>query len=144
MKPKIYRLRHSDWEVEHVFDFIHNDNKSDDEFKLDIQTIMKKYSDEYLKKEKGWVGTYDIIRFIAPKIKELGYEEIYPTTEYRFQGGSIIRKDFMSNNNLLDDEKEIINVMGEEFIKKCIKKNDKFEVELYKFNDEINKNSKSR
>lgn len=138
MKPKIYRLQHEDWESSFNFDFIHPGyDKSDEQFKHDIQSLMKKYGDEYLNDSQSWIGTDGFITFIAPKLKELGYEEIHPTTFYTFQGGGIIRKGFVENEHLPEKEREIINVMGEDFINKCIKKNIEFEKELYKDNEEL-------
>lgn len=138
MKPKIYRLTHQDWETQYDFDFIHPAyNKTDEQFKKDVQSLMKKYGDEYLAQEKSWAGTDQFIKFIAPKLKELDYELITPAITYTFECGCIIRERFINKEHSTDNEKEIINVMGEEFIRKCIRKNIDIELEMYKDNEEL-------
>lgn len=107
--------------------FIHTD-KTQEQFKEDVKSLLVKYGKDYLKSETSWAGASGWVEFIADKMPELGYQPINPIGE-SFWGAYIIKGDE-------DDDKKWGEVVGEELLQEAILHNQKLEEEMDKRNDE--------
>ena len=71
--------------------FTHPESKTETQFKDDVHSLMRKYAAEYTAQEEVFCGMDNFIRFIAPKLKELGYAPV-ETTRVGFFAGSILEE----------------------------------------------------
>ena len=55
-----------------------HDSKTEKQFSRDVKFMLNKYCDAFLKQEKTSVSAGELIGFVAPKMKELGYKQIKP------------------------------------------------------------------
>ena len=120
---KIYELYWSWYEDYIHFTFCHPENKSEEEFKADVDSLMIKYGEDYLESEESWAGANGWVEYIVPKMKELGYETPTQTT-YGFWGAYIIE-------SKADDDKKFGDVVGKELLEKAIKHNKKIKEEMH-------------
>ena len=108
---KLFELSWSDYEMYYYYLFTHK-NKTEEEFKEDVKFLLRKYGYDYLKSEDSWAGASDWIKFISPKMSELGYSPIEPI-RCGFEGAYIIKKN-------RPDTIEWGGVVGEELLYKAI------------------------
>lgn len=114
----IFNLSYGDTDYQTNYLFRH-ENKTIDEFKSDVNSLLIKYGEEYLASDKEtWADVGYWIRFIVPKMSELGYERVI-TESYIFSGFDIIRKD--------NDVNDFVKVIGEELANKAYAHNDSVE-----------------
>lgn len=117
---KIFELRYDDWDIGFHYHFLHEDeSKNQKIFEEDICFLMKKYGEEYLKKEhinpciERWVG------FIIPKLEELGYKQ-YTFETVDFHGGHFYENIKMGKY----EEEQVIKWIGKELYDKAYKRAD--------------------
>lgn len=103
--------------------FIHSD-KTQDQFKEDVKSLLIKYGKEYLTQEDSWAGASGWVEFIAGKMPELGYQPVQPITE-SFFGAYIIKGDDK-------EDKKWGDVVGEDLLREAILHNKKLEEEINK------------
>lgn len=115
---------HEDWSS---YLFIHI-NKTKDQFKEDVKSLLIKYGKDYIKsEEEHWTGAHSWIEFISNKMEELGYEKVIPIRE-SFFGGYILEEN--------DEESEKWGeIVGKDLLKEAIDHNKKVKEDM----DERNK-----
>ncbi len=121
--PMLFELAWSWYEELHYYLFIHTD-KTQEQFKQDVRSLLVKYGRDYLKSETSWVGANGWVDFIADKMPELGYQPIQPISE-GFWGAYIIKGDSK-------DDDRWGEVIGEELLCEAILHNKKIEEEMNK------------
>jgi hypothetical protein len=57
--------------------FSHED-KTNNQFEIDVSVLMRKYGKEYIEQETRWVELHSWIEYIIDKMEELGYKKIIP------------------------------------------------------------------
>ena len=104
--------------------FLH-DNKTQTDFKTDVEKLLKLYGKEYIDSNESWIGANTWIGFISEKMSTLGYKSIN-TIKHSFFGAYIIEGDINDS-----EEKEWRNVIGDELMDYAIVHNnnlkDRFE-----------------
>ena len=115
----LFKLEWCDYDMNDEYLFTH-DNKTEQEFKEDVQFLLVKYGNEYIEQERGWVGANYWIKYVAPKLVELGYKEVKPI-EWSFFGGSILS----SENIIRNDDLKWKEIVGKELFSKAIEANSK-------------------
>lgn len=113
---KIYELAWAWYEDFEPHIFLHSEDKTEAEFKADVQSLFRKYGDEYLSQNEGWAGANGLVDYIIPKMAELGYTRPEKVS-CSFFGNFIIKEEDRS------DDEEFIELAGEEFFKKAIEHN---------------------
>jgi hypothetical protein len=71
--------------------------KTEQDFECDVNTIVQKYGDEWLRNNDGWAGCSSIIDFIALKLPDFGYVHLKPF-QVGLWGSSIIESDTDKND----------------------------------------------
>lgn len=120
LTPKIYELGWGWYEQWSYYLFIHFE-KTQEDFKQDVKSLLIKYGKDYLSSEESWAGADRWIDFIAKKMPELGYQPIEPIRE-SFFGSYIIDGDG-------DGDKYWGEVVGEELLQEAIAHNNKIKEE---------------
>lgn len=123
LTPKLFELGWGLYEEWSYHLFIHFD-KTQDDFKQDVKSLLIKYGKDYLSSEQSWAGANGWVDFIAEKMPELGYQPIKPISE-SFWGAFIIE-------GKGDDDKEWGEVVGEELLQEAIIHNNKIREEMDK------------
>ena len=120
------------------FLFIH-ENKSEEEFKQDIEKHIKDVGQEYLDQEDSWVGANGWIEYAADTFHRLGYKKVEPIRWSHF-GGYILKQNdemmekFPEDYKLTSEYKETIswqNIVGEELMVQALAKNKEIDNKLY-------------
>lgn len=83
MKSKLFRVDFSDWGETNHHDFYH-DNKTEEEFKKDFDSLLVKYGEEYISNKRS-LNMVDWVEYAANRMGELGYIEVKYTL-YCFNG----------------------------------------------------------
>lgn len=116
---KIFELDWGNWELGKTFLFSH-ENKSEKQFKADVNSLIKKYWTEYVEKEEGWIGLEGIIEYIVPLlVTEFGYQQ----TQHKIDGCYF----FFGDSIILDkhhDDKQFFKIIGKENWDLAIAKNE--------------------
>ena len=116
MKQKFFELYWC-WYEDYSFYLFYHENKTEKEFQSDVKKLMKKYGDTYLQEENSWAGASEWIRFVAPKMTELGYEEI-KTVRFGLFGSYIIKEDDPS-----EDLVSLTKLVGKKLVDKAFAHN---------------------
>lgn len=114
--PQFFELRWEWYEYLNYYLFTHPE-KSQEDFKQDVKSLLIKYGNDYLANEKSWAGVNEWVDFVAKKMPELGYQPIQPVTE-SFFGAHIIDGDDEDNNAWG-------KVVGDGLLRKAIKHNNR-------------------
>ena len=99
-----------------------HENKTEEEFKNDVRSLMVKYIDEFLVKkeeENDYAGSQDFVAFIVEKMSELGYIPITPV-KLSFWGERIVNGKYGRKEN-----SDICMFLGENIYQKFIDFNKK-------------------
>jgi len=122
--PKIWEVSFCWYEEYCPHLFFHPDiNKTSEEFKKDIESLFKKYGNEYIKQEDSWAGMDKFVEFICTKISELGYVPVQKES-YPVWGGTILKGDE-------ENDDAIEKLIGKKIYNKMIKHNTDMEIELF-------------
>jgi len=84
----LFELSWNDYEGASYWLFFH-ENKTQEDFDKDVHFLLKKYGNEYMDSESGWVSAYYWIGYISNKFEELGYKKVEPI-RWSFFGASLI------------------------------------------------------
>ena len=104
------------WYEEHAYWLLSHPTKTKKQFQADVKKLLRKYGDEYLKKEDSWASARGWIKFVAEKLVGIGYAKVLPES-FGFFGGNILEND--------DDGMRWKKLVGEELFGKAIKHNKK-------------------
>lgn len=118
-KKYVFELAWTWWEQESSYLFIHLD-KTEKQFKEDVEMLLVKYGDEYINSEESWVGANNWIAYVAKKMEELGYELFQPVRVSYF-GAYIIK----------EEDKDWKKVIGKKLFDKSVARNIETEKELH-------------
>lgn len=121
---KIFRLAWMDYEDYSSWLFSH-EYKTEEQFKEDVEILLKKYGDEYLDGEDSWASSNRWIKLVSDKLPELGYTVVEPL-DWSFFGGFILNHDGRMDNQ--DEEWE--KIVGRELMEKAKLHNRNIEDEL--------------
>ncbi len=99
-------------------------NKTETEFKEDVQLLLKKYGKDYIDNQRGYVGASSWIDFISDKMYELGYEKITPIRE-SFFGAYIIE-------GTDEDDIHFGDIVGQELLHEAIEHNNNVREQMEK------------
>lgn len=117
---KLFQLAYKHWEEYVPYLFTHiNVEKTIEEFKLDVDSLLTKYGEEFINSSDSWVGVDEWVKFIIPKMSELGYSPIDPPS-YIIWGASILD----SEDDISDSE--WTEKVGDDLCQKAIAKNKEF------------------
>jgi hypothetical protein len=120
---KIFQLSIDDWTGGSTYQFYH-DNKTNEEFQLDVNSLLLKYGDEYIdSEENGMVDDAGWVAYVATKMGELGYGEVKVDGWYNLLQMGLINSS--KEKDYEDSFKHFKSIVGEELMKKAIKKNNK-------------------
>ena len=121
---QLFELSWSWYEDYSYYLFTHS-NKTQEQFRKDVKTLLRKYGDAYLKQEKSWAGANDWIRYISGKMPELGYVPVSPVVK-GFFGAYII------DGGKSDEDKEWGKIVGKDLLNKAVEHNKKLRVKMDK------------
>ena len=121
---KLFELSWKDYDCLSYWLFLH-ENKTQEEFDKDVRFLLKKYGDEYIDGELGWVSASSWMEYISDKFEELGYKNVEPIT-WSFFGASLINHDGeMSSEDIKWGE-----IVGNDLIKRAKEFNENVKDEL--------------
>lgn len=130
MELKIFELGWHGHESRDSYLFTHL-NKTEEDFKKDVKYLLDKYARAYLQSEESWVSAREWIKFIAPKMSELGYLQIY-TIIKSFFGNEIISEG--------SESESWGKVVGDYWLQQAITKNEEKGIENQRALESIGKN----
>ena len=113
----VFKLSWS-WYEDHNFWLFESQTKTTEEFDADVESLLKKYADEYMAQEKSWVMVPSWIKYVAEKLTSLGYVAVEPHT-WGFWGGYILGDDKARNKEDLAWGK----IVGKKLLDKAVKHN---------------------
>jgi hypothetical protein len=132
---QIFELSWSDYDCVVSYLFSH-ENKTIENFESDVKMLFKKYGNEYIAQETGWVGAPGWVELVAKKLSEFGYILIKPLC-VNICGAYIIEcKNKQVDSDDFNFGKEFI---GERLLKKAVEHNKKLRKKL---KNEIHKKTK--
>ena len=111
----IFSVSWADWEEsgDHIF---YHESKTLAQFEKDFHSLLVKYGQEYLKRERGYASVFKWVDFVASRMKELGYKKTY-IKGIGFYGQPYIG---MDENH---PETEFMNIVGEDLYMQAVRKN---------------------
>lgn len=121
-KPNIFELAWT-WYEDYCFYLFFHKDKTEEDFKKDVETIIVKYGKEYIESETSWVGANNWISFIKDKMPEFGYEEVRQVQWEHF--GDYIIKD--------EPDNQWKKIVGEELFNMALAKNKKIEDKIFNY-----------
>lgn len=132
---RIFTLEYAYWEDYEYYQFQH-DTKSKEDFKNDVDYLIKHYGEEYIEEECSWVGIPGWIRYVSIKLPELGYNKVEADV-VSFSGSGIIRgeRDYNDKNgNPIISQSDAMwkEYVGIELFSKAVSKNRQKEVDMGK------------
>ena len=121
---KLYNLSWS-WHEDYCpHNFLHKEDKTQEQFESDVKSLCIKYGDEYINKDTGhWLGACDLLEFIVTKLPELGYEQ-FETVNVNAFGAFIIEDEGGEDKEFAD------KFLNEELFNKIIAANNKIRKEM--------------
>lgn len=119
-----YKIQWVSYDEIYEYYFSHSEKKSEADFNSDVQKLLCKYGEEYIKQEKGWVGASSWIEYIVGKMNKLGYERLVAHGTFAFGGGSIL------DDKIEEDAEAWGEIVGKKLLEKAIKKNIKTRLSL--------------
>jgi hypothetical protein len=123
---KYFRLEWFDWE-ESWNEVFYHPNKTKESFKMDAQLLMRKYGDEFIASNRGYISMVGLLIFISDKMPELGYSKLEPVTS-TFSGGNILTDDDSDE----DGYEKWVEIIGERLAEKISNENKKISDEMTK------------
>jgi hypothetical protein len=109
MQTKIFELTFG-WQQEAESYLFSHENKTEEEFNLDINSLLKKYAEDYFQSEWKDVNISNWIRHIIKYIPELGYVPVKPIIKSFFKDYKEYEEDFYNAiGHELHDKMELIN-----------------------------------
>lgn len=114
---KIFELMSDYYESGSSIFFSHI-NKTEEEFKKDVDNILIIYYQDLFKNQNQYIGVHKIICMISDHLYEFGYSEFKPIN-YGYWGSGIIRKK--------EDAPEIYEILGKDKFKELSKVNKNYD-----------------
>ena len=128
MKQKIFELNWI-WHEDYMPWLFFHENKTEKDFKKDVNFLLKKYGKDYIKSnEDSWVGACGWFEFIVPKMSELGYEKV-STIKYGHFGSYIIKNDEIYEK---EESRNLKKFIGKELLEEAVEHNKKVEDDMNK------------
>jgi hypothetical protein len=124
---KVYKLSWTWYEDDEYYLFSHP-KSSQEQFKKDVKSLLRKYGNEYIDQEDGWVGAPQWVKYISKKLSILGYRPM-TVLNWSFSGAYLIENRYHSKK-IDKDVQRWQEVVGARLTKKAIEKNRKFRYKL--------------